>query len=139
MIPVKLHEGKLVDKSGGLIEPNENGLVEIEIDGKVKRFVPEKLIDYLERNGQVYKKPVLRRNKAGKIKTKKVPKQRIKKGTVGHNRRKKVIVIDFEGNKHEFESITKAANDLKICRSKIFSVLNGKLRTLKGYKIKYAV
>ncbi len=137
MIPVKLHEGKLVNKSGKLIEPNENGLVEIEIEGKIKRFVPEKLIDYLERKGQVYKKPILKRNKTVKKKSKVLPKPKPKKGNRGHNRRKR-IVVSKDGITEEFKSITEASIVLKICRSKIFSVLNGKLKTLKGYKIKYA-
>ena len=123
MIPVKLHEGKLVDKAGKIIEPNENGLVEIEIEGKVKRFVPEKLVDYLERNGQIYKEPILRRNKGGKIKVKKKYNYHVKNGKVGHHRRRKVIITDKEGKVFEFESITKASSELKICRSKIFSVL----------------
>ena len=139
MIPVKLHEGKLVDKSGKLIEPNENGLVEIEIEGKIKRFVPEKLIDYLERNGQVYKEPVFRRNKGGKTKVKKTYNYRVKNGKVGHHRRRKVIVTNKEGKVFEFESITKAAKELKISACKMFPVLTGKRETLKGYKIKYAV
>jgi hypothetical protein len=137
MIPVKLHEGKLVDKYGKLIEPNENGLVEIEIEGKMKRFVPEKLIDYLVRKGQVYKEPILRRNKPSKKKSKVLPKSKPKKGNRGHNRRKR-IVVSKDGIIVEFESITKASIELKICRSKIFAVLNGKIKTLKGYKIKYA-
>ena len=139
MIPVKLHEGKLVDKSGKLIEPNENGLVEIEIEGKIKRFVHEKLVDYLEREGQVYKKPILRRNKDGKVRFKKKYKTYIKNGKVGHHRRRRVIITDKEGNEQEYESITKAATELKICNSKMFRVLSGEKETLKGYKIKYAV
>lgn len=136
MIPVKLHEGKLVNEYGEPIEPNENGLVEIEIEGKIKRFVPEKLIDYLEREGQVYKKPILKRNKPAKKKSKVLPKVNPKKGNRGYNRRKR-IVVSKEGIEQEFKSITEAAETLKICRSKIFSVLNGKIQTLKGYKIKY--
>lgn len=139
MIPVKIHEGKLVNESGKLIEPNKNGLVEIEIEGKVKRFVPEKLINYLERKGQVYKKPILRRNKAGKVRFKKTYKPREKNGKVGHHRRKKIVVTDEEGNEMEFESITQAAAKLPISACKMFPVLQGKRETLKGYKIKYAV
>lgn len=139
MIPVKLHEGKLVNEYGELIEPNENGLVEIEIEGKIKRFVPEKLADYLERNGQVYKEPILRRNKNGKIKVKKKYNYHVKNGKVGHHRRRKVVVTDKEGKVFEFESITKASTELKISACKMFPVLAGKRETLKGYKIKYAV
>ena len=138
MIPVKLHEGKLFNKAGKIIEPNENGLVEIEIEGKMKRFVPEKLIDYLERNGQVYKKPGLRVNKEGKVRFKKTYNYHVKNGKVGHHRRRKVIVTDKEGKVFEFESITKAAKELKISACKMFPVLTGKRETLKGYKIKYA-
>lgn len=138
MIPVKLHEGRLVDKSGKPIEPNENGLVEIEIEGKIKRFVPEKLIDYLERKGQVYKKPVLRRNKTRKAKVSKIHKERIKIDARGRNRCKKVVITDLQGKVVEFESIVKASNELKICKSKMFAVLSGKIESLKGYKIKYA-
>lgn len=139
MIPVKLHEGKLVDKAGKIIEPNENGLVEIEVEGKMKRFVPEKLVDYLERNGQVYKEPIFRRNKDGKIKVKKKYNYRVKNGKVGHHRRKKVVITDKEGKVFEFESITKASTELKISACRMFPVLTGKRETLKGYKIKYAV
>ena len=139
MIPIKLHEGKLVNEYGEPIKPNENGLVEIEIEGKMKRFVPEKLIDYLARKGRVYKEPILRRNKDGKTKVKKTYNYRVKNGKVGHHRRRKVIVTNKEGKVFEFESITKAAKELKISACKMFPVLTGKRETLKGYKIKYAV
>lgn len=139
MIPLNVYEGKLFDISGNEVIPNGNGSVEFEVLGKKKKFVASKLIRYLEMNGQIYKKPVVRRLNHKKSKTNKTLKIRNKTGTAGHNRRRRVIITDSCGNINEFESITKAASELKICRSKMFSVLNGRLKTLKGYKIKYAV
>jgi hypothetical protein len=139
MIPVKLHEGKLVDKSGNLIEPNENGLVEIEIEGKVKRLVFNKLVDYLERNGQVSKKPILRRMEPDKVKIRKIPKLRAKNGKDGCHRRKKVIITDINGIEQEFESVVRVHKELKVSLCQLFYVLSGKKETLKGYKIKYAI
>ena len=139
MIPVTVQGGELFNEYGEPVKPNENGFIEIEVEGKVKKFVAKKLANYLEREGQVYKKPILRRNKGGKIKVKKKYNYHVKNGKVGHHRRRKVIITDKEGKVFEFESITKASSELKICRSKIFSVLNGRLKSLKGYKIKYAV
>lgn len=138
MIPVKLHEGKLVNEYGKLIEPNENGLVEIEIEGKVKRFVPEKLVDYLERNGQVYKKPVLRRNKLQKKKRNRITKTREKKDNVGHNRRK-AIIISKDGIEQEFKSVSEGHLKVGLALCQMFAVLGGKKESLKGYKIKYKI
>lgn len=137
MIPLKLTQGQLFDKAGNPILPNENGIITVEIEGTPRRFVYEKLVSFLERNGQVSEKPILRPLNRRKRAKKGFAKVREKKGNVGHHRRKR-IVVDNGVTKQEFESITKASNDLKICRSKIFSVLNGKLANLKGYKIKYA-
>ena len=139
MIPVTVQGGELFNEYGEPVKPNENGFVEIEVEGKVKKFVAKKLVNYLEREGQVYKKPILRRNKAGKVRFKKTYKPREKNGKVGHHRRKKVVVTDKEGNEMEFESITQAAAKLPISACKMFPVLQGKRETLKGYKIKYAI
>ena len=138
MIPVTVQDGELFNEYGEPVKPNENGFVEIEVEGKVKKFVAKKLANYLEREGQVYKKPILRRNKDGKVRFKKKYKTYIKNGKVGHHRRRRVIITDKEGNEQEYESITKAATELKICNSKMFRVLSGEKETLKGYKIKYA-
>lgn len=138
MIPVTVQGGELLNEYGEPVKPNENGFIEIEVEGKVKKFVAKKLANYLEREGQVYKKPILRRNKDGKVRFKKKYKAYVKNGKVGHHRRRRVIITDKEGNEQEYESITKAATELKICNSKMFRVLSGEKETLKGYKIKYA-
>jgi hypothetical protein len=126
MIPVKVLQGKLFDKDGKPIEPTESGIIEIEVEGKKKRFIYDKLVSYLERNGQLLIK-----------RYRKVPQYK-KKGSVGHHRRKRIVVTDSEGLEKEFESCSKAAKELNICRTNIPHVLSGRYKQISGYKIKYA-
>lgn len=134
MIPLQIHEGQLINNYGKVIQP-ENGFVSIEIDGKKKRFVFEKLFSYLEKNNQ-YKKPVLRRNKPRKEQASRITSKEERKPKQNKHRRK-AIIISKDGVEQEFESVYKGHLKVGLALCQMFAVLAGKKESLKGYKIKY--
>lgn len=136
MIPLQIHNGLLVNNSGRIVTPDAAGMIEVNVEGEIKRYVYEKLIDYIKRNGQVYKKPILSRNKPIKIASNKKVSTREKKGNVGEHRRK-AIVVSKDDIEEEFKSIKSASKKLGICYCNMFRVLNGERSQIGGYKIKY--
>lgn len=112
----------LTDCHGNHLLPGADGIVTINVDGKVKRFVYEKLLSFLSRNG---------------VKNK-VKKPAVVKKKRGEQRRKPVIVTTPENKELIFESSADAARSLSLCRTNIPHVLSGKYRHISGHKIRYA-
>lgn len=111
---------------GKKITPDENNIAVLLIDGKEKRFVLTKFIEWLK-----VKKIVPN-------KTKRKQKNYYKKlGTLGVHRRRAIIAIDSKGIEYKFESATKAAKELKISRSNIPRALNNFSKKAGQYHFKY--
>ncbi len=96
------------------IQPTENGIIELVIEGQPRRFVKEKLISYLRRNGE-----------PGNTKR-------------GEHKRIPVIAITPDNKELSFKSSAEAAEQLGICRSNIPHALSGKYAHVNGYRFKYA-
>ena len=59
------------------LQPDASGLINVEVDGKIKRYLKVKLIDFLQRNpgAVLFKKPKMKRQPPIKrIKKEKLPK-----------------------------------------------------------------
>ena len=124
---LKVVDGKLYDyRMKSFLKPDEKGMVIVSIDGKDKKFVEVKLVDYLIRNGKEGKIAA----PGTKVKYKKSGKER------GWHLRKAIIVTSPDGTEQEFESCTIAAKELGVCRTNIPHVLSGKYKQLKGYKMR---
>lgn len=119
---ISIVNNTLTDCHGNHLLPGADGIVTINVDGKNKRFVHEKLISFLLRNG---------------IKNK-VKKPAVVKKQIGEQRRKPVIVTTPENKELTFESSAAAARSLALCRTNIPHVLSGKYRHINGHKIRYA-
>lgn len=108
------------------LTPDEKGIV--IVDGR--KFIKEKLIAHLERNGAV--------DISAPKKKRGGPKMDIVRGKRGEHKRVPVIAITPDGKEIPFESSAQAATVLKICRTNIPHALSGKYDNVEGYKFKYA-
>jgi hypothetical protein len=119
------------------IEPDEKGVIVINIDGTHRRFVKAKLIEYLEKEtgdlaiNQVIRPP----KKKGRPRTAKVL---IKKKAKGEWKRMAVVAILPDGTEHLYVSYSEAARSLKIAKSGINKCVAGKYEKIKGIKFKRA-
>lgn len=122
-----------------LIEPNENGIITVEIEGKEKRYIKSKLIDFLERNPLAS----LFGNRK-KVAVKKVVVKRIKKVVLpkgpdrrGLERKKPIIAIMPDGTEVYFPSSISAVKEFKVCRSAVSKVLTGRQLSTKNIQFKF--
>lgn len=112
--------------------PDDKGIITVNVDGVDKRFVQEKLIQFLLKKEKRFTKPVPKR------KSKKPKKIR---GAFGSHRKRAVIATGKDGVEIRFDSSAAAANALgfdKNSKNNIPHALSGKYKTVGGYKFKYA-
>ena len=119
------------------LEPDENGIITVEVDGKVKRFLKEKLIRFLNCNpGTVFfKKPKKKRNPP----IKRIPKEKLPKGPDmrGIKNRVPVTAIMPDGKEINFESSRAAIRALKVGKSSISKVLKGHQAHVQNIKFRF--
>ena len=122
------------------LKPDENGIITIEVDGKIKRYIKAKHIDFLQRNpGVVFfekpKKPKIKR----KPSVKKVTKEKLPKGPDmrGIKNRRPVTATMPDGKKINFESSRAAIRALKVGKSSISKVLKGHQTHVQNIKFKF--
>ena len=123
------------------IQPDEKGVIVINIDGSDRKFIKTKLIDYLQKDTgeenltQVFKPAVVK--KRGRPKKTDVRPVKLKRGK-GSGKRRPVIATLPDGMEREFESGAEAARNLGIDRTNIPHVLSGKYCHCYGIKFRYA-
>jgi hypothetical protein len=119
------------------IEPDEKGVIVINIDGTHRRFVKAKLIEYLEKEtGDLAINQVIRQpKKKGRPRT---AKALTKKMARGEWKRAAVIAIMPDGTEHPYVSYSEAARVLNIAKSGINKCVSGKYKQIKGFKFKRA-
>lgn len=103
--------------------PDKDGTITVEIKGFKRKFVKEKLINYLcthKSNGEVRKA--------------KLPKKSGK--PIGTHKRTPVTAILKDGTEHRYNSITEAATALGLDRSNIPHVISGKYKHVGGVRFK---
>lgn len=113
------------------IPADSNGIIDIEIDGKKRRFVKEVFIKAWQNNPQMPPAKKLREF------VKKSKKEPVKKNPVGDHRKKPIVVIHPDGTEQPFNSSTEAATALNLDRSNMPHVLSGRCHYIKGFKLKY--
>jgi len=125
------------------MQPNENGIVFIEINGVERRFVKEKLIDCIRANRssklaryKIIDKPE-QTDKRGRGRPR-IIKPPVVKNKYGEHRYRPVIAILPDGSEQKFESIKAAAKGLDIDHTNIPKVLSGKYKHVAGIKFKAA-
>lgn len=133
-------EGNIYDRKGNPIQPDDNGIVVLEVDNKKRRFLKHKLIDWLARNNQLIPPPV---KKPEPIPIVKVKKERPKKYTIRNVRKVRTnftrkgigIIAKKDGKEYgPFISLTKCAEAIKVSKSQISKVLRGEGTTTTGFE-----
>ena len=122
------------------LQSDENGIITIEVDGKIKRYIKSKRIDFLQRNpdGVLFEKP-----KKLKIKrqppVKRIPKEKLPKGPDmrGIKNRVPVTATMPDGREINFESSRAAIRALKVGKSSISKVLKGHQAHVQNIKFKF--
>ena len=119
------------------IEADENGIITIEVDGKVKRFLKEKLVRFLNCNpGTVFfNKPKKKRNPS----VKRVPKEKAPKGPDMRGIKNRVAITATmpDGKEIDFPSSRAAIIALKVGKSSISKVLKGHQDHVQNIKFKF--
>ena len=119
------------------LQPDENGIITVEVDGKIKRYIKEKLIRFLHCNPGivVFKKPKKKR----KPPTKRIPKVKALKGPDmrGIKNRVPVTATMPDGREINFESSRAAIRALKVGKSSISKVLKGHQAHVQNIKFKF--
>lgn len=121
-------------------EPDENGVIVVNVDGTPRRFIKEKLIQFLSKQeGEV----VLFKAKITPDKKKRgrpaKPKPIVGKRGYGNHRPKPIIAIMPDGSEKLYPSSAEAARVLNITRTNIPHALSGKYRHVGGIKFKRAL
>ena len=119
------------------LEPDENGIITIEVDGKTKKYIKEKLIRFLNCNPGivVFKNPKKKRNPP----IKRMPKEKLPKGPDmrGIKNRVPVTATMPDGREINFESSRAAIRALKVGKSSISKVLKGHQAHVQNIKFKF--
>ena len=119
------------------MQPDTNGIINVEVNGTMKRYLKVKLIDFLQRNpgAVLFKKPKIKR-KAPQIRVKKekLPKGPDMRGA--HNKRPITATMP-DGREIDFESSRAAVRELKVGKSAISAVLTGAQAHVQNIKFKF--
>ena len=122
------------------IEPDENGIITVEINGVEKRYLKSKMIDYLQRNPdvplfgkrkKVAVKKVVPQKRVKKIKLAKMPDQRGIRNSIP------IIAIMPDGTEVYFPSSIAAVKEFKLCRSAVSKVLTCRQEHVQNIVFKY--
>ena len=125
-----------------LIIPNESGIITILLDGKERRYMKEKFIEFLIKNKG--NKMDLPEFKIPKVKTEKKEFKRRGKEVIkikGEDMRGRsncipIIAVYPNGNEVNYPSSSAASIDLGLTRSDICKVINGHYSEIKKFKFK---
>lgn len=120
------------------VEPDERGVIVINIDGTERRFVKAKLIQFMEKEtGELAIDQVIRKKGRPRLpKALKPPKELTKKRNKGEWKRRAVVAIMPDGTEHIYVSYSDAARELKIAKSGINKCISGKYKQIHGMKFK---
>lgn len=143
-----VRENSIYDRGGNEIQPDGNGIVVLQVDDRPRRFVKEKLIDWLKRNNKIVPPPKVK--KPPPPKEKKPPVQKIKKERpkkyVIHKVRKVRTDFTRKGFKIKvtkdgvvqgtFLSINKCSDAIKVSKGHISKILRGKRKNETGFQFK---
>ena len=119
------------------LQPDVNGIINVEVDGKIKRYLKVKLIDFLQRNpgAVLFKKPKIKRQppikRIKKIKAPKGPDMR------GKHNKIPITATMPDGREIDFESSRAAVKELKLGKSSISNVLTGAQAHVQNIKFKF--
>ena len=123
-----------------LLQPDANGIINVEVNEKTKRFIKTKLIDFLQRNpGAV----LFEKRKKVKIKKqppiKRIPKEKLPKGPDMRGICNKIPITATmpDGKEINFESSRAAVRELKLNKSSISKVLTGVQAHVQNIKFKF--
>lgn len=160
-----IYENRIFDLIGNEILPDSDGVVSVFMNGKERRFIREKMIDWLKKSGykRIFKKPKKlpkeKPIKILKIKEKLLPIKKIKVKILKPQKKLKIKKEPFVyqkkgygrhggsygftkraiicGNGKKYDSAYQASKELLLNRASIFQVCNGKYKHTKGFTFKY--
>lgn len=133
-----VNEGNIYDSKGNEIQPDNNGIIVFEVDNKPRRFVKNKLIDWLTRNNQLMPPPGKVAKEVIKVKRnrpKKYAIHKIRKVRTDFTRKGISIIAKKDGKEYgPFISLTKCSKEIKVSKSQISKVLLGTGTTTTGFQ-----
>lgn len=141
-----VNEGTIYDRKGNVIQPDEQGIVVLEVDNKPRRFVKNKLIDWLVRNNQLLPPPKVKvkttidspqvaAQRKKKTRPKKYTIRNVRKVRTDFTRKGFEITAKKDGIEYgPFISLAKCAEVVKVSKSQISKILRGEATTTTGFE-----
>lgn len=141
-------EGTIYDRRGNQILPDEKGIVVVEVGDKPRRFVKDKLIDWLARSNQLIPPPKIKGKttiESPKVAASKVTGERKAKTwtrrkmewkkRTDFTRKGFEITAKKDGIEYgPFISLAKCAAAVKVSKSQISKILRGEATTTTGFE-----
>lgn len=143
----------IYDKSGSPIIPDEKGIVVLEVDQKKRRFVKDKLINYLLRNGAAIRPPQIKKQQQAADKKEILGRGKYDRNKMTDKPRKKyVMTVKYVRTKHTPRtgikisaekngiiygpciSITALTKLIAVSKAQISKVMRGKAENKTGFK-----
>jgi hypothetical protein len=144
-----IYENKVFDMHGNEIKPDEDNIVSVIFNGVERRFVVDKMINFLKEGGynSVFREPkkiaipkepktiakIVKDTKEKKPTYKKVDFDKRKLGNDNGFPKKKVLC----SNGKVYNSLHEASKLLKINKTGIFNCCQGRYKQTKGYSFVY--
>ena len=114
------------------IPADEKGIITIQMDGRERKFVKEKLMKFLINNAGTLEK--VKRVRQKREKKEKLPKGPDKRG---HANRVPVVAIMPDGKEIPFASSMEAVKTLKVNKSAVSKVLTGVQQHVNNIRFKF--
>lgn len=142
-----VNDGNIYDRRGNEIQPDEKGIVVLEVDNRPRKFVKDKLIDWLVRNNQFIPLPKIKvkttiespkvaaDNRIKKARPAKYTIRNVRKVRTDFTRKGFEITAKKDGIVYgPFISLAKCAEEVKVSKSQISKILRGEATTTTGFE-----
>lgn len=145
-----VNEGNLYDRKGNEIVPDEKGIICVSLGEKPRRFVKEKLVNYLVQTGRAIQPPKIKVKRTIKRQWVRGKYDRLGKPRGKYNYRKPYvrtvqpprtgnkIFIEKDGVEKPFISISACAKAIGVSKSMLSKIKNGKQDNFTGYKFSFS-
>ena len=149
---VYVSDGEIFGRKGTHFVPDENGIVYLNDNERPRRFVKEKLINFLISTGQAIRPPKIKVKSTVAVKIQKPVRPYIRTGvkrgkynytkkyvrTIQTPRTGDKVCAEINGITKPYISLTACANGIGISKARLSKIMRGKQENTTEYKFSYA-
>lgn len=120
-------------------QADEKGIITIQMEGRERKFVKEKLIAFLMSNAGTIVFEMPKRKKERPVRQRRQKKEKLPKGPDkrGHSNKVPIVAIMPDGKEISFPSSMDAVKTLKVNKSAVSKVLTGMQQHVQNIRFKF--